>query len=107
MPQRIFISVDLPAPFSPSKACTSPAWTSSDTSCRALTPGNDFEMCLRESNGVMGIPSCAAQGGTRCQRLRSGLPAEVGGIVAVDQLHVDGDLCGCGAGAPVFGQSQA
>src|SRR3954451_7863945 len=26
-PERILISVDLPAPFSPTRACTDPAWT--------------------------------------------------------------------------------
>ena len=37
-PVRILISVDLPAPFSPTMACTSPARRSSDTSRRACTP---------------------------------------------------------------------
>ncbi len=35
----IFISVDLPAPFSPSTACVSPGWTTSDTSLLATTAG--------------------------------------------------------------------
>ena len=37
-PEAIFISVDLPAPFSPRSACTSPASTSNETSVRAATP---------------------------------------------------------------------
>ena len=41
-PARIFISVDLPAPFSPTSACTSPAPTSNETPSSARTPGNDF-----------------------------------------------------------------
>ena len=40
---RIFISVDLPAPFSPSSTCTSPARSSRSTPSSATTPGN----CLR------------------------------------------------------------
>src|ERR1051325_502857 len=40
----MFISVDLPAPFSPSSACTSPRLTSSDTSSLATMPGNALRM---------------------------------------------------------------
>ncbi len=40
----MFISVDLPAPFSPSSACTSPRRTSNDTSSLATTPGNSLRM---------------------------------------------------------------
>src|SRR6516165_1489988 len=39
MPARIFISVLLPAPFSPIKACTSPAQTRRSTPFKARTPG--------------------------------------------------------------------
>src|SRR5260221_2658102 len=49
-PLRIFMSVDLPAPFSPSRTCTSPGATSRSTSSRATTPGKDlrtFCMCSR------------------------------------------------------------
>src|SRR5687767_12818374 len=42
-PLRIFSSVDLPAPFSPIKACTDPACTSKETSVSALTPGNSID----------------------------------------------------------------
>src|SRR5581483_1159504 len=38
-PARIFIRVDLPAPFSPSRAWTSPFRTVRETSSRARTPG--------------------------------------------------------------------
>src|SRR3569832_651173 len=34
------MSVDLPAPFSPPSACTSPGWTDMLTRSRASTPGN-------------------------------------------------------------------
>src|ERR671932_2638685 len=38
----MFISVVLPAPFSPRSACTSPRWTSKSTWSFARTPGNRF-----------------------------------------------------------------
>ena len=34
-PEATFINVDLPAPFSPSRACTSPGSTSNETSVSA------------------------------------------------------------------------
>ena len=37
-PEATFISVDFPAPFSPSSACTSPGSTSNETSVSAATP---------------------------------------------------------------------
>src|SRR6476646_1601842 len=40
----MFISVDLPAPFSPSRACTSPRRTSNETPSFATTPGNSLRM---------------------------------------------------------------
>ena len=43
-PYRIFISVDLPAPFSPTIACTVPARTSMSMSWLAMTPGNRLPM---------------------------------------------------------------
>src|SRR5205807_3766423 len=38
------MSVDLPAPFSPTRAWTSPALKSNETTLSARTPANDFEM---------------------------------------------------------------
>ena len=43
-PKRHFISVDLPAPFSPISACTVPAFTVRFTLSSALTPGKAFSM---------------------------------------------------------------
>ena len=43
-PVITLMSVDFPAPFSPMRACTSPACRSNDTSCRARTPEKDFEI---------------------------------------------------------------
>ena len=37
-----FVSVDFPAPFSPTRARTSPSATEKPTSSSALTPGNDL-----------------------------------------------------------------
>src|SRR5690606_32425434 len=50
------MSVDLPAPFSPQIACTSPARTSRLTSCSARTPGKDLEI-ERISKMLPVIPS--------------------------------------------------
>jgi hypothetical protein len=49
-PARTFISVDLPAPFSPSSARTSPARTDSSASSQASTPPNRFVMPLMETS---------------------------------------------------------
>src|SRR5262245_7740253 len=43
-PVMILISVDLPAPFSPTIACTSPACSSKEPEQTALTPPNDCVM---------------------------------------------------------------
>src|SRR6185437_15597459 len=50
-PARIFTSVDLPAPFSPSSACTSPPRSVTDPSIRAWTAPNDFAACCSSSAG--------------------------------------------------------
>ena len=47
-PARIFTSVDLPAPFSPRSACTSPARSSTEPSISAWTAPNDFTACWSE-----------------------------------------------------------
>src|SRR5215203_3628786 len=41
-PVITLIRVDFPAPFSPTRACTSPGCNSTETSSRARTPGNRF-----------------------------------------------------------------
>src|SRR5258706_4586612 len=45
MPVRIFTIVDLPAPFSPMSATTSPAYAESRMSVRARTPPKRLLMC--------------------------------------------------------------
>ncbi len=47
------MSVDLPAPFSPTTAWISPALRSKSTSVRACTPGKAFEMPRMESSGAL------------------------------------------------------
>src|SRR5262245_35553500 len=47
-----FIKVDLPAPFSPTTARTSPRPTVIDTSSSARTPGNCFRTPVAVSRGV-------------------------------------------------------
>src|SRR5262245_46037618 len=48
----MFIKVDLPAPFSPSSACTSPARMSKSMSALATTPGKLFPMPRMSTNGT-------------------------------------------------------
>ena len=50
MPVSTFNSVDFPAPFSPSSACTSPGATSKSTQSLATTPpGKCFVICRIET----------------------------------------------------------
>ena len=51
-PARIFTRVDLPAPFSPTNACTSPARRSTDPSISARTAPKDFAACRSSSTGA-------------------------------------------------------
>src|SRR5262249_4423026 len=50
-PARIFISVLLPAPFSPQRAWTSPACATNDTSRSARTPPKLLAICRISSRG--------------------------------------------------------
>src|SRR5215204_3703870 len=54
-PVMILISVDLPAPFSPMSACTSPARSSSDALFRACTPAYDLVMSVALRSGTSTI----------------------------------------------------
>src|ERR1700730_1170723 len=57
MPIRHFISVDLPAPFSPIKACTVPLRARNWTLLRARTPGNCLEIPSMLSTYSLSIAS--------------------------------------------------
>src|ERR687896_784923 len=50
-PDNTLMSVDLPAPFWPSRQCTSPARTSRSTPSSARTPGKDLTTPCTSSNG--------------------------------------------------------
>src|SRR6266540_1580576 len=71
IPDRMFISVDLPAPFSPSRQCTSPRRTTSEMRSFASTPGNALVIptsstagCSRPaSSSVVGLPVIALHDG--------------------------------------------
>src|SRR5574343_1645094 len=52
MPERSLMSVDLPAPFSPQSACTSPGTRSNETSRNATTPGNRLVSERTSSKGA-------------------------------------------------------
>src|SRR4029453_4232577 len=81
----MFISVDLPAPFSPSSACTSPRRTSNETSSLATTPGNSLRIpCIsrrrasatrshptkkKEEGGPEARPLCSAVLVKHCRNL--------------------------------------
>ena len=63
IPYRIFISVDLPAPFSPTTACTSPGRTTRSTSRLATTPGNRLPMPCEHHDGLgHAVSSCCGSG---------------------------------------------
>ena len=67
-PASTLIRVDFPAPFWPSRQCTSPAWTSRSTPSRARTPGNDLVMPDMLSSGGCGAMRIPLGGRTgRCQ----------------------------------------
>src|ERR671933_2460518 len=53
----MFESVLLPAPFSPSRACTSPAAASKSTWSLATTPGNRLVIPRIDTAGTGGAPS--------------------------------------------------
>ena len=62
-PYRQFISVDLPAPFSPSSAWISPARTSRSTASLATTPGKILVTPRSSSTGVLELRGSEPAGG--------------------------------------------
>src|SRR5215471_18414923 len=62
-PAMIFISVLLPAPFSPTRPWISPAFRAKSTSLRACTPPNDLQMPDSSSSGTP--PASTAIGSLR------------------------------------------
>src|SRR5918998_3209143 len=58
------MSVDLPAPFSPMRACTSPGNRRRETSSSAFTPGNWIVMPVIATTGSVGGGTAAGSAGT-------------------------------------------
>src|SRR5437764_914003 len=78
MPATDLISVDFPAPLSPTSAITSPSRTSKSTSARAWTEPNDFEIPRSSRIGAAAL-------------MAGFLPQERGGggIPAGGRLHLN------------------
>ncbi len=72
-PERTLIRVDLPAPFSPINACTSPGRTSKSTPSSARTPGNSIDTPRASTRAVMGV-ACAATRRPPSSRAQRGIP---------------------------------
>ena len=51
-PEAIFIRVDFPAPFSPRRARTSPAYSSKETPLSAIVPGKLFTIALTDNKAL-------------------------------------------------------
>src|SRR5919198_503138 len=78
-PVRMFESVLLPAPFSPSSACTSPSAASKSTRSFATTPGNRFVIPRRATAGRLELIAGGEESGEsaaspRCSALALGPP---------------------------------
>src|SRR5437879_3047528 len=81
-PASTLMRVLLPAPFSPSRANTSPARNSKSTPRSACTPGKDFAIPRISSSGTAEVVSAAAMGGPLLEGrigLSVGLTVERGG----------------------------
>src|SRR5215208_3649410 len=67
MPARTFISVDLPAPFSPTRPSTSFSRRKRPTSSRAVTPGNRLTSPSTSNATPVHWPVTSSPGGGRCR----------------------------------------
>src|SRR5689334_7162697 len=94
IPAMIFISVDLPAPFSPMTACTVPGSTRKETSSSAMTPGNALQTFLTSRSAVTAsvFVEVARQVGSRHELERN--PHRSFDLLALDELqrHIDSGL---------------
>ena len=74
------ISVDLPEPFCPMRAWTSPGAMSSETSSRALVPGNVLDRCsIRSTGREVGSAALEPVWRSSCGTFTRGLPSVVRG----------------------------
>src|SRR5689334_4453854 len=85
----MFISVDLPAPFSPRSACTSPGARSKLTWSLASTPGNRLVIPRSSRSGASDIGSIVQSCSERIRRLP-------GAAAAGAPVGRPGPLCGDG-----------
>src|SRR5664280_252671 len=99
-PARTFISVDLPAPFSPTSAWISPRFTLKLTSLSALTPENSlviwfisrmkssipstFHISLGPARSIGRVPSPPCPSKTHCGERASPLPGSYNDFLLVD-----------------------
>src|SRR6478609_4360612 len=87
----MFESVDLPAPFSPSSACTSPSATSKWTSSFATTPGN--RLVIPRSSTAVGIRGGRARRSSRPPREALALRAPDDALHQVVHRHEIAERC--------------
>ena len=87
----MFESVLLPAPFSPSSACTSPRAASKSTCSFATTPGKRFVIPVRRSSGGIFAPVKAArlQRQNRARRLQQLREAVILEHIAAKAQRID------------------
>src|SRR5215510_8979893 len=79
MPVRMFIRVDFPAPFSPSRAWISPGHISRSTSWLATTPGKYLAMPFScTSGGVPGASRWCSAGSGIATTMTSSEPGDAG-----------------------------
>src|SRR5262245_38924434 len=93
MPASSFINVDLPAPFSPTSASTSPCRRSIPTSDSACTPGNLLLACSICNSGGAAITAPPRAGGADT----GGPTAPALDVDVAAQMHPDsqlGEECG-------------
>src|SRR5215471_11568377 len=92
-PQRSFTSVDLPAPFWPTRTCTSPRRMARSTRSSASTPGNrlvvPWSSTMASAGGLPGSVT-VPRGDERTRRSRSDPPRRAPALHEVlrgDELH--------------------
>src|ERR1017187_2280183 len=72
-PVMTLISVDFPAPFSPSSACTSPEPSENETPRRACTPAKDLVIAVASSSAIQTSIAGQARGAQEIRRTRGSL----------------------------------
>src|SRR5258708_32916836 len=86
-PVRILTNVDLPAPFSPTRACTSPARNSNDAPASACTPAYAFVTFEARSAITMSTLECRGEPTIHIDDL-AGRLAEVTRYEGPDRPHL-------------------